>query len=191
MMRLFIALSLGPEVENYLGAVIADLKPHGGSVKWVAAHNIHLTVRFLGDTEEERVPKIKQLIDSVASEHASVTTTIDRLGAFPNLRRPRVVWAGISDNVEALQKLARQVELGVRKLRFEKESKGFKPHLTLGRIRKPQSLDKLTAHMQAVQLEPITLTLDRLVLFKSTLTPQGPIYDRLHEALLGQERFGD
>jgi len=190
MMRLFIALPLGWEVEDYLGSVIDELRPHGGSVKWVAPHNIHLTVRFLGDTEEDRVPKIQQLLDTVASEHASVPTAIESLGAFPNLRRPRVIWAGISDNIEQLEKMSRQVELGVRKLRFEKEAKGFKPHLTLGRVRKPQGLDKLTAYLQTVQVEPMPLTLDRLVLFKSTLTPQGPIYDRVHEAMLGRERFG-
>lgn len=191
MMRLFIALPLGQEVERYLNSVIDELKPHGGSVKWVAPQNVHLTVRFLGDTEEQRVPKIKQLLDKVASEHPTVATTIDCLGAFPNLRRPRVIWAGIHDNVDSLEKLARQVELGVRKLRFEKETKGFKPHLTLARIRKPQGLEQLIAHLESFVLEPQVLTLDRLVLFKSTLTPKGPIYDRLHEAMLGQERFGD
>ncbi len=191
MMRLFIALPLGLQVERYLSSIIDELRPHGGSVKWVAPQNVHLTVRFLGDTEEHRVPKIKQLLDKVASEHPTVATTIDCLGAFPNLRRPRVVWAGIHDNVDHLEKLARQVELGVRKLRFEKETKGFKPHLTLARIRKPQGLEQLIAHLESFALEPQLLTLDRLVLFKSTLTPKGPIYDRLHEALLGQERFGD
>ncbi len=191
MIRLFIALPLGQEVERYLSSIIDELKPHGGSVKWVAPQNVHLTVRFLGDTEEQRVPKIKQLLDKVASEYPTVATTIDRLGAFPNLRRPRVIWAGIHDNVDRLEKLARQVELGVRKLRFEKETKGFKPHLTLARIRKPQGLEQLIAHLESFVLEPQVLTLDRLVLFKSTLTPKGPIYNRLYEAVLGQERFGD
>jgi 2'-5' RNA ligase len=191
MMRLFIALPLGHDAERYLGSIIDDLRPHADAVKWVASQNIHLTVRFLGDTEEQRVPKIQELLDKVASAHNTVATTIDRLGAFPNLRRPRVLWAGINGNVEMLEKLARQVELGVRKLRFEKESKGFKPHLTIGRIRKPQNLERLAARMESYTMEPLPIRFDRIVLFKSTLTPKGPIYERLHEAMLGQERFGE
>ena len=149
MIRLFIALPLGTDAERYLGNIIDDLKPHTEAVKWVAPQNIHLTVRFLGDTEEQRVPKIQQLLDKISSEHPIVETTIDTLGGFPHLRRPRVLWAGIDSNVEMLEKLARQVELGVRELRFEKESKGFKPHLTLGRIRKPQDLTRLVSQMES------------------------------------------
>ena len=89
------------------------------------------------------------------------------------------------------QRRGHQVELGVRELHFENESKGFKPHLTLGRIRKPQDLDRLVARIESRPMEPFRLALDRIVLFKSTLTPKGPIYERLHEAMLGQERFGD
>jgi 2'-5' RNA ligase len=191
MMRLFIALPLGRDAENCLGGVIDDLKPYADAVKWAAPHNIHLTVRFLGDTEEQRVPSIQQLLDKVASEQSKVETSIGRLGAFPNLRRPRVLWAGIDGNVEMLEKLARQIELGVRELRFEEESRGFKAHLTLGRIRKLQVLERLVARMESFTMEPFPLTLDRIVLFKSTLTPKGPIYERLHEAMLGQERFGE
>lgn len=190
MMRLFIALPLGREAENCLGRIIDDLRPYGEAVKWVAPQNIHLTVRFLGDTEEQRVPKVQELLDKVSSEHNIVETSIGRLGAFPNLRRPRVLWAGINGNVEMLEKLARQVELGVRKLHFEEESKGFKPHLTLGRIRRPQELERLIARMESFTMDPLPIRLDRIVLFKSTLTPKGPIYERLHEAMLGQERFG-
>jgi 2'-5' RNA ligase len=190
MMRLFIALPLGRDAENYLAKVIDDLKPHSNFVKWVASQNIHLTVRFLGDTEEQRVPAIRQLLDEVASGQSIVETSIGRLGGFPNLRRPRVLWAGIDGNVDLLEKLARRVELGVQGLHFEAESKGFKPHLTLGRIREPQGLERLVARMESYRMEPLPIRIDRIVLFKSTLTPKGPIYERLHEAMFGQERFG-
>ena len=190
MMRLFIAMPLGHNVEINLGSIIDDLRTYTNAVKWVAPQNIHLTVRFLGDTEEQRVLKIKQLLDKISSEHPIVKTSIDTLGGFPNLRRPRVLWAGINSNVEILEKLARQVELSVRELHFEKESKGFKPHLTLGRIRKPQDLARLVSRMESFTMDPLPIALDRIVLFKSTLTPEGPIYERLHEAMFGQERFG-
>jgi len=187
MMRLFIALPILPPVEEELGRIISLLKEQGGRVKWVEPKNIHLTVRFLGDTEERLVENLSALIDGVAADFSAVETTIDRLGAFPNLRRPRVLWAGLRENTEILERLAGQVELEVRKLRFKKEPKRFQPHLTLGRVKDPTTLETLTAYLQEFTLEAMPVTFDRLTLFKSTLTPQGPIYDRLHEAMLGRK----
>ncbi len=186
MIRLFIALPLPDEVERQLGRIISQLEQKGGRIKWVDSKNIHLTVRFLGDTEEALVQDLSSLIEAVAGKYQPVPAVIDRLGGFPSLHRPRVVWAGIRDNIEVLQKLAREVELAVRELRFPKEKKGFKPHLTLGRVKDPSTVANLAAYMDDYELAEIPVLFDRLVLFKSTLTPQGPIYDRLRAALLGQ-----
>lgn len=183
-MRLFIALPLEPRVKDALGKIISDLKRHGGPVKWVKPENIHLTLRFLGETDERPLGKIKTEIDAVAAAHAQVRTSISRLGGFPNLNRPRVIWVGIEHNLEPLSKMARQMELKVRTLGFEKESRAFKAHLTLGRVREPRGLENLTKAMNDYALEEIPVHFDRIVLFKSTLTPQGSIYDRLYEAKL-------
>ncbi len=191
-MRLFIALPLPQEVETKLGELTTEFKERGGRVRWVRPANIHLTVRFLGDTEEDRVPKIVELIDKVAGDFPAVDVLLDRLGGFPNLKRPRVLWVGLREDeqVHELSKLARQVELGVRRLRFEKEKKGFKPHLTLGRVKDSRGCRDLTEYMEQYTFEPLPVHLDRLVLFQSTLTPKGSVYKRLHEAMLGKERFG-
>lgn len=188
MIRLFIAFPLQREVEEKLGEIIALLKNQGGRVKWVAPQNIHLTARFLGDTNERLVERLTALIDDTATKYDPVDSLIDRLGAFPNLVRPRVIWAGLRDNTEVLAKTARELELSVRKLRFKPEKRGFKAHLTLGRVKDPSGLANLTSYMQDFDLEETPVTFDRLTLFKSTLTPQGPIYDRLHEAMLGQSQ---
>jgi 2'-5' RNA ligase len=188
MIRLFIAFPLAVEVTDYLGNVIADLKPHTDSIRWVTPKNIHLTARFLGDTEESTVPKLKELIDTVAHTHASLSSSLVQLGAFPNLKRPRVVWAGISDGADKLGQIARDIEQRVRKLRFEPDSKPFKSHLTLGRVREGARLDRFGDQLQAYQIKPIPVQFDSLVLFKSTLTQQGPIYDRLHNARLAGPR---
>jgi 2'-5' RNA ligase len=180
---------LPPEAESELGRLLDVLRPKGREVKWVPAGNIHLTVKFLGDSEEKLVDKIGAAIDGVAREYQPFETTIDRLGGFPNLRRPRVIWAGASEPLEEAAKMARAVDLGMRQLRFEKEKRPFKAHLTLGRVRPGRSVDDLAAYLQDFELEPIPMTLDRLVLFKSTLTPQGAKYERLHEARFGREEF--
>ncbi|MEW6412770.1 MAG: RNA 2',3'-cyclic phosphodiesterase [Candidatus Zixiibacteriota bacterium] len=184
MMRLFIALPLEKSVKDRLGQIIAELKSKGGSVKWVKPDNTHLTLRFLGETDEKLLPRIKSEIDAVASGHAPVTTSISIIGGFPNLSRPRVIWVGIGKEIEALSKMARQMELKIRTLGFEKESKPFKAHLTLARVREPRGNEHLFSYLQEYQLDEIPAHFDRIVLFKSTLTPQGPIYERLHEAML-------
>ncbi len=190
MLRLFIALPLPISVERELDRVLGILRPEGREVKWVPSKNIHLTVKFLGDTREDLVPKITRAIDEVATDYQPFETMIDRIGGFPNLRRPNVIWVGGSEPMEEAAKMARAVELRMRKLRFEKETRPFKAHLTLGRVRRGKRVDDLTAFLDGYKIDSIPLKLDRLVLFKSTLTPKGAIYERLHEAVLGEERFG-
>ena len=182
MMRLFIACPLPSEVKATLGEITDDLRARGGSVKWVDSINLHLTIRFLGNTEENLLPKIKAAIDHHAPTVALVNATIDRLGAFPNLRRPRVIWAGLNNAVAPLKSLTANIELAMQDLGFEPEKKGFKPHLTIGRVKQPHGLDELTRYLESYRLEPITVAFDRLVLFKSTITPKGPIYESLHQA---------
>jgi 2'-5' RNA ligase len=189
MLRLFIALPLPHEVETELGRLLDLLRPIGPEVKWVPAKNIHLTVKFLGDTEEKLVDKITSAIDQVAAAYQPFESVMDRVGGFPNLRRPRVIWVGRTEPTENAARMARDIDLRMRELRFEKEKRGFKAHLTLGRVREGRRIDDLAAYLETFKLQPIPLKLDRLVLFKSTLTPKGAIYDRLHEAMLGQQRF--
>jgi 2'-5' RNA ligase len=191
MLRLFIALPIPEQAKHKLGVIIEECRQHGGSVKWVKPENMHLTVRFLGDCNESIVPALKQLLDQAATDSKTAAAVIDHLGGFPNLRQPRVIWAGIGTDTTELEKMAHQVEMMVRDLRFPEEKKKFNPHLTLGRVRNPPTgLAPLLDYLQNIQMEPIESSLSELVLFKSTLTPRGPIYERLHEAKLGVERFG-
>lgn len=191
-MRLFIALPLPDYIEQKLGDISGLLKEQGGKVRWVPPENIHMTVRFLGETEDGRVPKLVRMLDEIVPQFDSTVVVIDRLGGFPNIRKPRVIWAGLaeSDNVERLSKMTRQIELAVRKLRFEPEKKGFKPHLTLGRVKDPKSVQTLASFIESYRFDPIQVHLDRVVLFRSTLTPKGAVYERLHEVKLGEDRLG-
>lgn len=190
MLRLFIALSLPPQVETELDRLLGLVRPKSREVKWVPAKNIHLTVKFLGDTDEKLVEKICRSLDEVASSYRPFETVLDSVGGFPNLNRPRVIWVGGSEPLEDAASLARDIDLRMGKLGFEKEKRPFKAHLTLGRVRPGKRVDELAEYLQSYRLTPIPLKLDRLVLFRSTLTPGGARYERLHEATLGQDRFG-
>jgi RNA 2',3'-cyclic 3'-phosphodiesterase len=189
MLRLFIALPLPHEVEIALDRLLGQLRPQSSDVKWVPAKNIHLTVKFLSETDEKLVPRIKTAVNEVAAGYQPFESIMDRVGGFPNLKKPRVIWVGGSQPIEAAVRMAAEIDRRMHELGFEIETRPFKAHLTLGRVREGRSIGVLAAYLESFRLAPIPLRLDRLVLFKSTLTPKGSIYERLHEAKLGQERF--
>ena len=192
-MRLFIATPLSDHVVGCLDRLISRFAAQGGKVKWVRPGNIHLTLRFLGDTPEDQLPELRNLIDRTAASISPVETEAIRLGGFPNLNRPRVIWVGLAPSAEPLAKLAAQIEQELRRVCFKAEEKPFRAHLTLGRVKDSRDLAALLNFLKTYKFDPFPVTLDRLVLFQSVLTPKGPVYTRLHEALLGgvsQERFG-
>lgn len=191
MIRLFIALPLEKQIEDNLGRIANDLKQVGGHVKWVNPENIHLTIKFLGNTEEDFVDKLKAEIDRVAGTCDPILSRINRLGGFPNLKHPRVIWAGFSDGVDRLTRLAHELDERISQLGWEREQRDFKAHLTLGRVKDAHGLDALDDFVAGYKLPDMSMRLDRIVLFKSTLTQQGPIYKRLHERPLSvAEQFG-
>jgi len=185
MIRLFIAFPLPDPVKLELGKIILSLKQKGGSVKWVASRNIHLTAKFLGNTDDKLVKSISEEIDHITKIYPPVETTMSHLGAFPNLSRPRVIWVGLDRNVEPLANIALNTEEAMQKLGFPAQDKRFKAHLTLGRVRENRDLSNLTDFMKTYKVNELSFRFDRLVLFKSILTPRGPIYERLHESFLG------
>jgi len=184
-MRLFIAFPLEQQVRDKLSGIIDDLKPACDAVKWVNRQNIHLTSRFLGETHKDQVPRIIEKLDHIAARYEPFESVIDSIGAYPNTRRPRIVWVSTTRNIDFLTKIATHVELAMQSIGFKAETKRFKAHLTLGRVKDPRRLGDLPDCLNDYKVEPIPIGFDRLVLFKSTLQRTGPIYDRLHESLLG------
>ncbi len=190
-MRLFIALPLPVQVENALKSIIQNLKKYDERIRWVNPSNIHVTLRFLGETDPKQVPELKQIITDATTTCKPFAVRITKIGAFPNIRHPRIIWAGFHDDLVSVQvnKLASIIEQSVRESGFEPEKKKFRPHLTLARIKNPASLKALPQILQNYKIEPIECKLNKICLFQSTLTPKGPIYDRIVEANLGVERL--
>lgn len=190
-MRLFIALPLPSAVETKLSQTIKILSKSRAGVRWVKPGNLHLTLRFLSETDPALVPNLKELIDRIGAGYAPLKVLSDRIEAFPNLKRPKVLFAGLEgSDIQRLTSLATEIEDAVRELGFEPDERAFRPHLTIGRLRDPRRTEDLPDIMNSFHFEPFEFVFDKLVLFQSTLTPQGPIYDRLHEITLA-ERFGN
>ncbi len=184
MMRLFIATPTSIEVEKELARIVSALKNYNGPVKWVALSNIHLTLKFLGDTAENLIPQIKETINEVCRAHQPITTTLSTLGAFPTLARPRVYWVDLKGGGSELAQIADELDKALHDLGFEKENRPFRAHLTLGRVKFPKGLQELNEAVQKIKVNPIQQVFDRIILFKSTLTPRGSIYEKLHEVNL-------
>jgi 2'-5' RNA ligase len=179
--RSFLAFDIESDtVLKRLVTAQRQLVQTGADLKIVVPHNIHITIRFLGNIAPAMVEKIFEEMKQV--KFASFTVQIKGLGAFPNPRYPRVVWAGIIEGTEHIKSVFSQIEPKLRGLGFTPDHKGFSPHLTIARVRSGRNKQKLTAFLtENANYEFGALDAKCLRLKKSTLTPKGPIYSTLKE----------
>jgi 2'-5' RNA ligase len=180
--RSFIAFDIdNPQVLQQLGEAQDILTKTGADLSLVKPQNIHITLRFLGDITLGIVEKINKEMQSVVFKPFDVE--IKGVGAFPNVKYARVVWAGIQQGVDELRAVFDQLEPRLRQLGFAPDSKGFSPHLTIARVRSGRSKQALVGCVnELVAYEFGKVHADCLRLKKSVLTPQGPIYSTLKEA---------
>lgn len=132
-MRLFIALNLPDDLREAIHAATAPLRTIAPGARWTGAEKLHLTMKFLGERSQELVDALVPPLDAVGARHRPMDVRIEGLGAFPNARRPRIVWAGIV-GTPALVALQRDVDDACARLGIEREARPFHPHVTLARI---------------------------------------------------------
>ena len=181
-MRCFIAIPLSSETHKELSQIQSKLKETGADVSWVKTDNIHLTLKFLGEVEETKTKIISQELRELVSKYTCFETCIGKLGTFPTLFNPRVIWIGISKNENKIIKLQQKIEEVMGPLGFEKETRPFHPHLTLGRVRSKKNIQKLIEKLKTLhllQFKPVIV--DRIILFQSILKPTGAEYTALDE----------
>ena len=182
--RTFIAIEITKPLKEMIRETQATLRRTQADVKWVSPDNIHLTLRFLGDTPCQDIEKVKAIVRQAAEFQGPFSLEINRLGAFPHLKHPRVLWVGLSKGEKELSNLARQLDDQLQKAGFEKEAKGFSPHITIGRVRSSSGISDLCQACQNIALTPLEQQVHSVMFIKSTLTPQGPIYETLFTAEL-------
>lgn len=156
-------------------------------VRWVPAANLHLTLKFLGDVSPANLQFVTQMLAREAGQCPCFSLRIGGTGAFPNSRRPRVIWVGIQAP-ESLRSLYRSLEAACTRLGYPPEERAFSPHLTLGRVRQtagPADLQRIHAALEASQVGPIgAVNVTSAQLMKSELKPTGSVYTRLFSAPL-------
>jgi len=182
--RSFIAIELPSHVKAELASLEKKLKEgRHHFVKWVDPEGIHLTLKFLGNIASTAVPQIVEVITGAAKPFFPLHLQLGDLGAFPNMKRPQVVWVGVEGEVENLCALQKGVDSALSQLGFVPESRSFSPHLTLGRLRDRITLGERQdfAHwISSVGVEmDLFFEISDIKLMKSQLTPRGAVYTQL------------
>jgi len=191
MLRSFIAIHIPPEIRKAITRSVAGLQKAAGrsTVRWVAPENIHLTLKFLGDVSASNLHLLQQMLAAEASRHPVFQMQVGRLGVFPNLKQPRVIWVGL-DAPTSLGGLQRGVEAAMERLGYAPEPRAFSPHLTLGRVQEqlaPEDITRLREALAATQVGPLgRVSVHAVHLMKSEPRPGGSVYSTLFTAPLSE-----
>ena len=181
-LRVFFAAALSAEARTCAAEAVDRLRPAAPrDVRWVPAENQHLTLKFLGEIQEDHVERLVERAGAKLAAVAPFEVSLAGFGAFPSAREARVLWLGIAQGAAALAKLARKLDAAARVAGAERERRPFAAHLTLGRLREP-------ARIELERLAPpdsVAWTVAEVVLYESRLTPGGARYVPLAHLPLG------
>ena len=186
--RLFIAAELPTNIKAELVDAQAWLRRANSPVSWVAPERMHLTLRFLGATKVALLPKLDRAIRAGLAPYSAMTLQLSGAGAFPNDRRPSIVWAGVGGALTALKGAQAGIEAALSGLGIVPEPKPYHPHLTLGRLRPEADPEQQRRLGDAIRSHPspapLEWTVEQVVLFRSDLRHDGPIYTKIVDCRL-------
>jgi len=182
-MRAFIAIELPPEIKEYLSRIQNKLKTCQADMKWVKPGNTHLTLKFLGEINEEQSEKAASILKATAENNPSFIIKLASIAAFPGINAPRMIWLGIDQGETEMRKLVRDLEEKLSGIGMPQESREFSAHITLARNRSCRNQQALAAGItrlnDKLKTEEYIFTADKLTFFKSSLTTLGPVYEAL------------
>jgi len=186
LIRSFLAIEIPKPILKKIEEIQGDFRSTHADVRWVSPEKIHLTLKFFGNIEESRIDPIFKSIEEPIRNTPPFSLKVHGVGAFPNMKNPRVIWMGLVEGEEVLISLQKQIEAQLEKIGFQPEDRPFHPHLTLGRMKSSRGKEELVGRMEKHREEEFgDFQVERMILFKSDLTPSGPIYTLLKELKLG------
>jgi RNA 2',3'-cyclic 3'-phosphodiesterase len=184
-MRCFVAVALPSPVKKLLVQVQDALRRADAHVTWVGEENLHLSLKFLGDLDEDAVDRLKGALSIEALQWPGMALTYQGIGTFPERGLPRVVWAGCTGDLPRLAALAGAVERCASLVGVARERHPFAAHLTLGRVKSDRNVKRLMSAIENQREVPLGSDQVReFVLYKSTLTDKAPVYEALATFLL-------
>ncbi len=182
--RAFIAIDI--PVSQKVIKIINELKKTQIDAKIVETENMHLTLKFLGDTDENLIDEIEKTIKESTKDIKPFEITLKNIGVFPNQNYIKVAWIGV-ENAEPLKQITETIDTKLQNFGFEKEKRPFSAHLTIARIKSAKNKEKLIQLINKYEnTEFQKIKIDKIILKKSTLTPEGPIYTNLKEITIGE-----
>lgn len=183
-MRTFIAIELPSDIKQHLGDIARHLRRSDVQAGWVKPENLHLTLKFLGDVEQTLLPRLTEQIDDLTRRQSVFLTDPDGFGFFPSPASPRILFAALKEPTP-FNSLVQHLDHRLLPLGFAPET-SFHPHITLARIRSSKNLKNLR-QMITDTVSPPRFAVTSIVLYSSTLHPDGVHYDAVHRAYLHKD----
>ena len=188
--RAFIAFEPSAQIRRALGNIQNKLRGSdlGSQIRWVKPEGIHLTLKFLGDINLSQLEEVGSVMERVAGKQGRFKIACGGIGLFPEAGNPRVIWVGLTRGVSDLARLSHDLDLGLSQLGFEPEQRGFKAHLTLGRVKSRLERGRLASLVDGLKTPPMEMEAGEVILFRSDLRAQGAIYTPLNRVDLAHPR---
>jgi 2'-5' RNA ligase len=179
LVRSFVAIDIeNSDVIRRIEELQREVLRLGLEIKLVEKENLHITLRFLGEIPQNRINDVAKALSNIKMSKFQIK--LKGVGVFPDLARPRVLWVGVSDGIEELKKLATTVRQAVDRFAENREDREFVAHLTVGRIKSSRNIERLQEFVaRYANVDFGVITVDKIKLKKSVLTPRGPIYTDL------------
>ncbi len=186
--RAFLAIEPPEDILNEISRLQEKLKREiSGRLSWTRPQGQHLTLKFFGDISKEDITTISAAVQKRVVAEQKLNLKIEKMGVFPDAKRPRVLWCGITCDVERLINLQKKLDGDFAAIGFPAEDRSFKAHLTLARIKDPRDITGMSEALKKYDsFKAGEFTADKLFLFQSTLSPQGAVYTQLAEFALGR-----
>jgi 2'-5' RNA ligase len=176
--RVFCAVELPQEVRARLEAHVLRLRKElpDAAASWSRVENIHLTLKFFGNVEVDRIQKIAGAAERAVKQFSKFQISVGETGAFPRASRPQVLWIGVSDPSGQLTALQEKFENECAAEGFPNEDRAYRPHLTIARLRRPEGARQLAEAHLKIRFEPVEVAVTEIVVFRSELSPKGSKY---------------
>lgn len=177
--RIFIAVDISDEARRKVFDYIETLRNEFPRLRvgWEKKEKLHLTLKFLGETNEKQLIELTEIVRKTAAQFSGFELQIAETGVFPGLKNPRILWLGVKDATDSLSKISEFLEIKCERIGFKREKRKFKPHLTLARLREPHKSTEIAKKHLEYEFEPSRFEASEIVIYESKLLPSGSVYE--------------